>query len=52
MKTCQIINKPKHPKKGGIQGTKWKDSHQKTKKKPPKRANHKENMKFTNPLLS
>ncbi len=25
--TGPIINKPKHPKKGGIQGTKWKDPH-------------------------
>jgi hypothetical protein len=23
--TLPIINKPKHPKKGGIQGTKWQD---------------------------
>jgi hypothetical protein len=23
--TLPIIKKPKHPKKGGIQGTKWKD---------------------------
>jgi hypothetical protein len=23
--TLPIINKPKHPKKGGMQGTKWKD---------------------------
>ncbi len=25
--TLPIMNKLKHPKKGGIQGTKWKDPH-------------------------
>jgi len=34
--TLLIINKPKHPlKKGGIQGTKWKDPH------PRRQKNHK-----------
>jgi len=32
--TLPIINKPKHPKKGGIQGTKWKDLH------PRRQKNH------------
>jgi hypothetical protein len=32
--TLPIKNKPKHPKKGGIQGTKWKDPH------PRRQKNH------------
>ncbi len=39
MKPCQIINKPKHPEKGGIQGTKMEAPTSKKTKEPPKRAN-------------
>jgi hypothetical protein len=50
--TLPIINKLKHPKKRIIQGTKWKDPCPRRQKKPPKRANHKGNIKLPNPLLS
>jgi hypothetical protein len=39
-----IINKLKHPTKGGIQGTKWKNPPPRKQKKSPKRANHKGNI--------
>jgi hypothetical protein len=32
-----------------IQGTKWKDPHPRRQKNPPKRVNHKGNIKFLNP---
>jgi hypothetical protein len=48
--TLQIINKPKHPKKRGKQGTKWNTSKKTT--EPLKRANDEGNIKFPNPLLS
>jgi hypothetical protein len=35
--TLPIINKPKHPKKGRIQGTKWKDPHPRKWKDPSPR---------------
>jgi hypothetical protein len=44
--TLPIINKQKHLKKGGIQGSKWKDSHPRRQKNHLKRVNHK-----PNPLL-
>jgi hypothetical protein len=40
-----IINKPKHPKKGGVQGPKWKDPPH------PRRQKNKANIKFLKPLL-
>jgi hypothetical protein len=46
--TLPIINKPKDPKKGGIQGTRWKDPRLKRQKMNhlSKTANHKGNIKF------
>jgi hypothetical protein len=46
--TLPIINKLKHPKRGIVQRTKWKDPCPRKQKKPPKRVNHKENIKFRN----
>jgi hypothetical protein len=43
--------KSKHPKKGGIQGTKQKDPRPKKTKEPPKRTHDKGNIKFLNPFL-
>jgi hypothetical protein len=50
MMTLLIINKPKQPKKRGNKRHKIKTHVQK--KKPPKKTNHKKNIKFSNPLLS
>jgi hypothetical protein len=48
LKPCHLkVNRS--TQKGGIQRIKWKD---KKTKEPPKRANHKGNIKFLNPLLS
>jgi hypothetical protein len=41
----------KHPKKGGIQGTKWKDPHPRRQMNHLRKVDHKGNMKFPNPLL-
>ncbi len=49
--TLPIEYKPKHPKKGGTQGTKWKGPMSKKTKEPLKRVNHKGNIKFSNPRL-
>jgi hypothetical protein len=53
--TLQIINKPKHSKKqkgvGGDIRNKMEGPMSKKIKKPPKRVNHKGNIKFLNPLL-
>jgi hypothetical protein len=49
--TLPIINKPKHPKKGEYK-EKMKGPTSKKTKEPTKTANHKENIKFPNPLLS
>jgi hypothetical protein len=46
------INKPKHRKKGEIKEQNGKDPHPRRHKEPPKRANHKGNIKFQNPLPS
>jgi len=51
MKPTNHKNTPE-PKRGGIRGTKWKDPPPRRPKKPLKRVNHKENIKFLNPLLS
>ncbi len=51
--TLPIINKLKHPKKKwGNTRNKMKAPMSKKTKEPPKRANHKGNIKFTNPLMS
>jgi hypothetical protein len=52
MKPYQIINKPKHPKKGEHKEQNGSAHIQEDKKEPPKRANHKGNIKFPNPLMS
>ncbi len=49
--TLPIINKPKHPKRGNTRN-KMEGSTSKKTKESPKRANHKGNIKFWNPLLS
>jgi hypothetical protein len=45
-----IINKPKHPKEENTKN-KMEEPLSKKTKEPPKRANHKGNIKFTNSLL-
>jgi hypothetical protein len=52
--TLPIINKPKHPRRGNTRNTrnKMEGSTSKKTKEPPKTANHKGNIKFSNPLLS
>ncbi len=50
--TLPIINKPKHPKKGGNKRNKMEGPTSKKTKEPPKRVNHKGNIKLLNPLLS
>jgi hypothetical protein len=51
--TLPIINKPKHPhKKKGNTRNKMEGPMSKKTKEPPKRANHKGNIKFPNPFLS
>jgi hypothetical protein len=47
METLPIINKPKHPKKGEYKEQNGRTQIQED-KKPPKRAKHKENIKFLN----
>jgi hypothetical protein len=42
----------KAPKKKGKEGTKWNDPTFKKTNEPPKRANHKGNIKFPNSLMS
>ncbi len=49
--TLPIINKPKHQKRGNTRNKMEGSTFKKT-KEPPKRANHKGNIKFLNPLLS
>jgi hypothetical protein len=49
--TLPIINKPKHPQRGNTRN-KMEGLTSKKTKEPPKRANHKGNIKFSNPLLS
>jgi hypothetical protein len=49
MKTLPIIEKTKAPKKGGTQGTKWKDPRPRRQMKtndPPKRGDPKGNVKL------
>jgi hypothetical protein len=46
-----IINKPKHPKKVENKEQMEGPTSKKT-KEPPKRAKHKGNIKFPNPLMS
>jgi hypothetical protein len=48
--TLPIINKPKHPKKRGKTRNKMEGPNSKKTKEPPKRANHKANIKFPTPL--
>jgi hypothetical protein len=48
--TLPIINKPKHPKMGGIQGTKWKRPYPRRQKKTT--SCHEKHIKFPNPLMS
>jgi hypothetical protein len=51
--TLPIINKPKHPKKNkGNKRNKMEGPTSKKTKEPPKRVNHKGNIKLLNPLLS
>jgi hypothetical protein len=45
-----IINKPKHPKEGNARN-KMEGPVSKKTKEPPRRANHKGNIKLPNPLL-
>jgi hypothetical protein len=45
-----IINKPNHPKKEEYKEQNGR-THVQEIKKPPKKANHKENIKFPNPLM-
>jgi hypothetical protein len=47
--TILIINKSKHPKKGKY---KTEGPTSKKTKEPPKKANHKGNIKFPDPLMS
>jgi hypothetical protein len=49
--TLEIRNKPKHPKKGEYKEQNGRTPSKKT-KEPPKRVNHKWNIKFLTPLLS
>jgi hypothetical protein len=44
--TLPIINKPKHPKKGGNTRNKMERPTSKKTKEPPKRVNHTGNIKF------
>jgi hypothetical protein len=48
--TLTIINKSKHPKKGGIQGKKREGCTSKKTKEPPKEGKPPGNIKFLNPL--
>ncbi len=48
--TLPIINKLNHPKKRGNTRNKMEAPMSKKTKQPPKRANHKGNIKFLNPL--
>jgi hypothetical protein len=50
--TLPIINKPKHQKRGKTRRIKMEGPVFKKTKEPPKRANHKGNIKFLNALLS
>jgi hypothetical protein len=50
--TLLIINKPKHPKKRGNTRNKMERPTSKKTKEPPKKVNHKGNIKFPNPLTS
>jgi hypothetical protein len=47
---CQIINKPKHQRRGNTRNKTEGPTSKKT-KEPPKRPHHKGNIKFLNPLL-
>jgi hypothetical protein len=49
--TLPIINKSKHPKRRWNTRNKMEGPTSKKTKEPPKRANHKRNIKFPNPLL-
>jgi hypothetical protein len=50
--TLPIINKPKTPKKRGNTKNKKEGPTSKKTKEQPKRTNHKENIEFSNSLLS
>jgi hypothetical protein len=46
-----IINKPKQPKEGNTRNKMVGPVSKKTKEPPKKKANHRGNIKFSNPLL-
>jgi hypothetical protein len=50
--TLPIKYKPKHPKKGEHKEWNGRTHVQEDQKNPPRRVNHKGNIKFPNPLLS
>jgi hypothetical protein len=52
MKLCHSLKKPKHPKKKRNKMNKMEGPMSKKTKEPPKKVNHKGNIKFSNPFLS